>query len=260
MQNKIKILSLTIAGIILAGCNEKSETQKEIDNNEKNESLVVESQNAVNEEIMKVDTPEVIKTPEVAVVNNSGFSAVEGKHYELLENPVSVDAFDGITITEFFWFGCPHCQNLEPAVQGIKEVVGEHQNIRVVKSAVPGSQRWNLDTAVFHTIKEMGGTESQISLMLKYYEKERLQHNDFPSLERIEEIFEEMGFNKEKAMQILNNQSFMKTKIEESNKEYQKLNAGGVPVLVVNGKYKVLFDEIKTQEDMVNIVKSLGEK
>ncbi len=258
MQNKLKILSLAIAGIVIAGCNDKSETsplaETESSKVESSTEVVKETIPAVNED---VKTEIVSATP---VSASTEFVAVEGKHYELLEESITVDAFDGITLTEFFWFGCPHCQNLEPAVQGIKDTIGQDQNIKVVKSAVPGSQRWNLDTAVFHTLKELGGTESQVSLMLKHYEKERLQHNDFPSIDRIGEIFEEMGFNKEKAMQILNNEPFMKAKIEESNAEYQKLKAGGVPVLVVNGKYRILFDEVKSQEDMINIVRSLGEK
>lgn len=244
MNNKIKILSLAIAGLVIAGCNDKNVDAEKTD-------VAKGGENVVSQEAVHVAEKKVAP---------AGFQLIEGKHYEKIDNPVTIDAYDGITLTEFFWLGCPHCQTLEPSVQGIKETIGQDQNIRVVKSAVPGSQRWNLDAVVFHTIKELGGTESQLSLMLKYYERERLQKNELPSLERIEELFVEMGFDRTKAMQIFNNQELMKGKLEAANAEYNKLNANGVPVLVVNGQYRVLFDEVKTQEDIVNIVKALGEK
>jgi protein dithiol oxidoreductase (disulfide-forming) len=43
---------------------------------------------------------------------------VEGTHYVKLSTPASVSAPAGkIEVVEFFWYGCPHCNELEPALE-----------------------------------------------------------------------------------------------------------------------------------------------
>jgi thiol:disulfide interchange protein DsbA len=43
---------------------------------------------------------------------------VEGKHYVRLAQPAPVSAPSGkIEVVEFFWYGCPHCNSLEPALE-----------------------------------------------------------------------------------------------------------------------------------------------
>ena len=43
---------------------------------------------------------------------------VEGVHYLRLSKPAPVSAPTGkIEVVEFFWYGCPHCNALEPALE-----------------------------------------------------------------------------------------------------------------------------------------------
>ena len=43
---------------------------------------------------------------------------IEGKHYVRLSQPVPVSAGPGkIELIEFFWYGCPHCNAFEPALE-----------------------------------------------------------------------------------------------------------------------------------------------
>jgi thiol:disulfide interchange protein DsbA len=43
---------------------------------------------------------------------------IEGKHYVRLSQPVPVMARPGqIEVIEFFWYGCPHCNAFEPALE-----------------------------------------------------------------------------------------------------------------------------------------------
>lgn len=41
---------------------------------------------------------------------------VEGTHYVKLSQPGPVPANGKIEVVEFFWYGCPHCQAFEPAL------------------------------------------------------------------------------------------------------------------------------------------------
>lgn len=41
---------------------------------------------------------------------------VEGRDYRRLGNPAPVPGHGKIDVVEFFWYGCPHCHALEPAL------------------------------------------------------------------------------------------------------------------------------------------------
>ena len=42
---------------------------------------------------------------------------VEGTHFVRLAQPAPVPAGGKIEVIEFFWYGCPHCNSFEPALE-----------------------------------------------------------------------------------------------------------------------------------------------
>ena len=52
----------------------------------------------------------------LVLVASAGSSAHEGPEFSRLQNPQPTDSPGKIEVIEFFWYGCPHCFNLEPAV------------------------------------------------------------------------------------------------------------------------------------------------
>ncbi|MEJ2175477.1 MAG: hypothetical protein P8Y76_11375, partial [bacterium] len=39
---------------------------------------------------------------------------VAGRNYTVLDPALPVESGDKIEVIEFFWYGCPHCYNLQP--------------------------------------------------------------------------------------------------------------------------------------------------
>lgn len=57
---------------------------------------------------------------------------VEGQHYVRLSQPVPVPGGGKVDVVEFFWYGCPHCNALEPFLEAwIKRLPGEAAARRV---------------------------------------------------------------------------------------------------------------------------------
>src|SRR5512144_2380420 len=55
----------------------------------------------------------------VAVAGSAGAQGVtEGTNYVRLKNPMPVETGKNIEVIEFFSYGCPHCGELEPVLQG----------------------------------------------------------------------------------------------------------------------------------------------
>ena len=46
---------------------------------------------------------------------------VAGKHYVVIDTPVSTSDPTKIEVTEVFWYGCPHCNTFRPAFEQWKK-------------------------------------------------------------------------------------------------------------------------------------------
>jgi len=259
MKNIFKIGSVVAGIALLSACGQK-ETEEVIKVDKKEDSAQVEVKK--EEVVVKakvVETPEEV-TAAVLTDVKPNFIIEEGVHYEVLDSPLAIADYDGITISEFFWLGCPHCQNFEPMVQSWKTQLNVEGKAKVDKTAVPGNPRWNQDANVFFTLKELGASDVQISLMLKMYEAERIKNKSLPDNTDIASFFEKLGFDKVKAMEILNDSQKLEPHLHKANTEYNKTDSQGVPTFVVNGKYKLKFDKMESEEMVVNTIKQLGEK
>ena len=54
----------------------------------------------------------------VGTAHASPTAPVSGKDYTVLATPQPTDVPAGkIEVTEFFWYGCPHCNAFEPALE-----------------------------------------------------------------------------------------------------------------------------------------------
>ena len=255
MKKIIKIGSLVSAVALLAACGQESkETEKpEVKKVDTSVEKVVPNV-AEKTEAKKIEKTVVAKDIE------KSFEIKEGVHYEVIDSELVVDQFDGVTISEFFWLGCPHCQNFEPLVKNWQSVVSEEIPARVVKTAVPGNQRWNLDASVFYTLKEFGASETQMSLMLKLYEAERVKNKSLPDDNDIASFFETLGFDKVEAMKVFKDQDLLSKHLKNANTEYAKIDAQGVPVFVINGKYKIIFNSMESDEQVIETIKQLNAK
>ncbi len=258
MKKIIKIGSLVSAVALLAACGQESkETEKP--QIEKVDTSVEKVEKVVSEVVEKSEPQKVEKTVVAKEIQKS-FEIKEGVHYEVIDSELVVDQFDGVTISEFFWLGCPHCQNFEPLVKNWQSVVSEEIPARVVKTAVPGNQRWNLDASVFYTLKELGASETQMSLMLKLYEAERVKNKSLPDDNDIASFFETLGFDKVESMKIFKDQALLSKHLKNANTEYSKIDAQGVPVFVINGKYKIIFNSMESDEQVIETIKQLNAK
>jgi len=181
----------------------------------------------------------------------------EGVHYDVLDTALTTPENSEMTITEFFWLGCSHCQEFESHVAEWDKKLNKISPTQFIKIAVPGSDRWTMDARVFYTAKKLGASNEQITQLLGLYEHERVANKKFPSEADFSRYFSEIGLNPNEAMAIFNNKDELKTELVFADKEFEKINASGVPSFVVNGKYKVRFDTLTKIDDIYPLLEAL---
>jgi thiol:disulfide interchange protein DsbA len=84
----------------------------------------------------------------------------EGNQYLRLKNPQAVESGKKIEVIEFFSYGCPHCGELEPVLQGwLKTMPADVQFRRI---PVMFQERWIPLAKIYYTLEALG-EESRLS-------------------------------------------------------------------------------------------------
>lgn len=77
-----------------------------------------------------------------------------GGAYIELNPPQPVESAGKIEVLEFFWYGCIHCYNLEPKIEGWLKTLPKDVEFRRVPAVL--SERWARDAAIFYAFEALG--------------------------------------------------------------------------------------------------------
>ncbi len=156
----------------------------------------------------------------------------EGIHYQRIPAPVATSTGDKIEVAEIFWYGCPHCYDLEPTVAEWLQ----HKPDNVVFIQLPatlGRKPGEAHARAFYTAETLGILDkiNKQIMAAMHVEKRRVDSED-----QLAAFFVEQGVSEEDFRKTYN--SFVvETKFRRSQDLIKRYQVNAVPAVVVNGKY-----------------------
>ncbi|MBA2779769.1 thiol:disulfide interchange protein DsbA/DsbL [Billgrantia kenyensis] len=185
----------------------------------------------------------------------SASNLVEGQHYERLPEPVETRVDEGqIEVTEAFWYGCPHCYNLQDSVKAWYETLGEDVSVIHLPATMGGD--WNTHALVFYAAEELGIREEVHDDIFNAIHEEGRNLNDADS---IASFLSQYGVSEEDARQALDAFS-VKSQVNQAHARMRAMRLMGVPALVVDGRYVVTPSSAGSLENMPQIADALIER
>lgn len=182
----------------------------------------------------------------------AGSAHAQGQQpYQLLQPPQPVDAQGKIEVTEFFWYGCPHCYTLEPLVAAwAKKAPGDVAFRRV--PAVP-NEAWAQAAVMYYTFEAMGVLEQMHQKAFDAWHKENKNLGN----KRIrEEWLKSAGIDVNKYNDV--EKSFtVNSKVNRARQLTQAYKVDGVPRVFVGGKYYTAAEFAGGQERVFPVVDQL---
>ena len=156
-----------------------------------------------------------------------------GKDYKTLGTQQSLDAGAGkIEITEFFWYGCPHCNEFEPYL----ETWLKKQGPDVVFKRVPVSfqPQFVPHQKLYHAVVELG-LEPQLTP--KIFNEIHVNKDYLLTPDTQAAFLAKNGVDKQKFLAAYN--SFANdSMIKRDDQMIEAYQIDGVPTLAVQGKYE----------------------
>lgn len=171
---------------------------------------------------------------------------VEGTHYEVVAEKATAKA----EVKEFFSFYCGHCFHFEPyanklASQLPQGVELEKVHVDFVQAAAPEVQ--NALARAYLVGKSAGQGEKVAAMIFDYIHQKRAtfsNEDDIRKLLLVNDFDAKVFDSKINSMPTVAGANAMKT---AQNKWSENRVLTGVPMLLVNGKYKPKFDALKSE-------------
>ncbi|ELA09088.1 DSBA oxidoreductase [Moraxella macacae 0408225] len=189
----------------------------------------------------------------VAGIAFSGMSVwaadfVAGKDYQELANPEKIEG-NKIIVREFFWYGCPHCYNLEPYMQ--KWAKTKPSDVVFMQTPAAMNPVWEQNARGFYTAQLMGIQHKTHQAMFDALQKDRQKLYDQASIGK---WYEAQGADLNKFNSLYNSFA-VNTKIARAQDAAKRYQISGVPAVVVDGKYVVSGEDDKVTQVVDFLVK-----
>jgi protein dithiol oxidoreductase (disulfide-forming) len=179
-----------------------------------------------------------------------------GKHYTLIDPPLASSAPTGkIEVVEFFSYGCNHCNDFHPLVAQWQGKLAKDVSFRRVPVSF-GRPAWEKLSSIYYGLEATGQLAKLDSAVFKAVHQERMNFN---SNEAITGWVSTHGGDAKKMNDALNGFS-MKSQIRRGDDEAKVAKIGGVPAMVVGGKYLVNNAAATGYEDLLRITDALVAK
>lgn len=179
---------------------------------------------------------------------------VEGTDYVRLKNPQPVESGKKIEVIEFFSYGCPHCNDLEPILQAWMKTLPPDVQFRRVP--VMFQQRWEGLARIYYTLDAMG-EETRLSP-----EVFRAIHVNNLPLYDDKAFFDwaaSKGLDRARVAEVYN--SFgVTSKFNRAKALAQAYNIQSVPTVIVDGKFVTASDRVGTHDKLPPVIDALINK
>lgn len=175
----------------------------------------------------------------------------EGKQYLRLANPQPTSAPDKIEVVELFWYGCPHCYDLEPHIQQWLET--KPDDVMFVRLPAVLGQRWELLAKAFFTAELLGVQDKVHPALFHAIHDKKQKLNDEAA---VQDIFSEQGVTADDFRNTFDSFA-VSVKLNNAKLMTRRYAITGVPTLIVNGKFSTGGRQAGSNANIIKVVDHL---
>jgi protein dithiol oxidoreductase (disulfide-forming) len=173
--------------------------------------------------------------------------------YGEVKPPQPVDADGKIEVLEFFWYGCIHCYNLEPAIE--KWEKNRPADVRFRRVPVVFDGRTQRDAPFYYAFEALGLVDKLHRPFFDAIHKDGLR---LENANAVTEWLQRNGVDPKKFNETV--KSFgVQSKLRRAQQMTVAYRIEGTPTMAVQGRYTVAAENARSPESMLKTVDHLVE-
>jgi len=176
-----------------------------------------------------------------------------GVHYQRLSptQPTSSPP-DQVEVAEVFWYGCPHCYHFDPQVEAWRAKKPEYVNFIRIPAV------WNpllqFHARAFYTAEALGkGAEMHSEFFREIHER----GNALDTEAKLTEFFGRFGVDAA-AFKTAFDSFAVRAKLQRADELNRRYRIGGVPTLIINGKYTTEGSQTASYDELLDLATELA--
>ncbi|OEF26053.1 thiol:disulfide interchange protein DsbA/DsbL [Vibrio rumoiensis] len=176
----------------------------------------------------------------------------EGDYYKVVDLPHSSSP----TVTEFFSFYCPHCNDFEPMIGALKKHLDGKADFEKVPVSFMGGNMGQPMSKAYATMVSLNVDDKLVPVLFNRIHAQRNPPKDEAELRQ---IFLDNGVSAADFDGTYNSFA-VDSMVRRFDKSFKDSGLSGVPTVVVNNKYIVNSSKIKDLNEYFDLIDSLLKK
>jgi len=188
----------------------------------------------------------------VLSVSAQAVQFTDGDYYTTLD----LEKSSKPTVTEYFSFYCPHCYKFENVIGALKNNIPDTANFQKIHVAFMGNDMAVPMAKAYATMVVLGVDEKMIPMMFRQiHERKQTPKNEA----QLRQVFLDNGVDA-KEFDAAYNGFAVDSMQKRFDKQFESSTLTGVPGVIVNNRYVVKPDKIKSYEEYFSLVNYLLKK
>jgi len=171
--------------------------------------------------------------------------------YITLDTPQSTQTGDKIEVLEVFWYGCPHCYAFEPFLKKWLNSKPDNVEFRLMPGIL--NRAWVAHARAYYTAEKLGILDKIHHQLFDAIHKDNRYIFDEDS---IKAFFIEQGIDADQFSKVYDSQE-IDNKLRQAFQEQVNAKIGGVPSIIINGKYLTSPSMADGYENLEQVMNSL---
>jgi thiol:disulfide interchange protein DsbA len=174
-----------------------------------------------------------------------------GANYSELNPAQRVEVPGKVEVLEFFWYGCIHCYNLEPALEAWLKKIPPDARFQRVPAVF--NDRWARDAAIYYALEALDLVEKLHRPLFDAIHRDRLRTDN---AEAFNQWLQKQGVEPKRFDDAV--KSFgVQSKVRRAAQISVAYRIEGTPAIAVNGRYTVSAEQGGSQQGMLGITEYL---
>ncbi len=193
---------------------------------------------------------------------------VAGKHYSVIPQAQRTNVAPGkVEVMEVFSYGCPACNTFRPTMKKLQASLPANAQLVYLPASWNAAEAWPMFQRAYLTAQSLGVAEKAHDSMFEAIwttgelgiadPQSRRLKTKLPTIDDAAKFYQRVAGVK--AADFVNaSKSFgVDLKMRQADSQIVAMQVTGTPTLVVNGKYRVNNENLKTADEVIELVRFL---
>jgi thiol:disulfide interchange protein DsbA len=195
----------------------------------------------------------------------------QGTQYDLLTPAQRTTVAPGkVEVMEVFSYGCPSCNAFQPVMAALEKSLPANAQMAFLPADFSAPEDWPMLQRAYFTAQALGiATRTHQAIfdaiwktgeLATFDTATRRPKNPLPTIEDAAKCYERLTGVKAATFLATAKSFGIDLKMRAADAQVTAMQIPGTPCIVVNGKYRVNMDSLRSVDDLIGVVRFLVDK